>query len=268
MSALVEPLEARRLMSATIIGQKNIVITADDTATTVDIRVINASTFSITIDDGPAARYSYKRVRSIRFYGGDGDDTVRVISRAAIPIFGVPKNVAFSRRVILVGGGGDDYLADGYGAGRINGGPGNDTLIGGGGSDIIVGGAGDDVIEGGPLASEFSLTDGNDVIFGGSGNDTIDGANGTDVLFGQDGDDSLLGGTGRDALYGNGGNDTLDGGIGRNILYAGGDAGDVINTTPGARNLSRYGDLKGMSHYLSRMIRAYVTPIMRVDANS
>jgi Ca2+-binding RTX toxin-like protein len=265
---MIETLEARRLMSATIVGTKNIIITCDDTATTVDVAVVSTKIFTITVDGGAPVEYSFKRARSIQFYGGAGDDVFRVKSLVANPLMGIPRNIAFGRAVFAMGGAGNDYIADGWGRGRIDGGAGNDTLIGGGGSDIIIGGAGDDTIQGGPIAGDISLTDGNDVIFGGSGNDTIDGGNGTDAIFGQAGDDSLLGGNGRDALYGNAGNDTLDGGIGRNILYAGGDAGDVINTTPGARNLSRFGEMRGMDRYLSRIIRAYVAPVMRADANA
>ncbi len=74
--------------------------------------------------------------------------------------------------LILMGGGGKDYLTGGNGDDELYGKAGNDTLYGGKGNDLIDGGSGNDKIKGG---------DGNDQILGGAGNDKIDGGKGVDV---------------------------------------------------------------------------------------
>jgi Ca2+-binding RTX toxin-like protein len=261
----MEALEPRRLMAATVEGLRVLIITADDTPTTVDINVVSRTTFTLTIDGGAPVDYSLRRVRGVRFFGGAGDDVFRINSLATDPANGIRRAVLFNRKAVIWGGDGNDTIYDGYGNSRINGGLGNDTIYGGGGSDNIVGSAGDDIIFGGPRDTEPSLRDGNDVIFGGSGNDTIDGGRGNDVMFGQDGDDILIGSTSRDALYGNAGNDTLIGGPDRDILYAGGQDGDILQDVQD-RDRANRGELKGMTLYLSRIVRAYVPAAMQADA--
>jgi hypothetical protein len=78
------------------------------------------------------------------------------------------------------------------GAGRMEGGAGNellhggdgaDTLLGGGGIDLLYGGAGDDALHGGP---------GDDWLFGGAGDDALHGGPGDDTLKGNAGADRFV----------------------------------------------------------------------------
>jgi Ca2+-binding RTX toxin-like protein len=267
LSPLIEPLESRRLMSATITGTQTITIVCDDTPTTVQINVLNTRFFTITVDGGAPVQYSLSRARAVRFFGGAGDDTFRINSITRDPANGIPKSVLFNRRTAIFGRDGNDTLIDGYAHSRIDGGNGNDLIFGGGGNDRLVGGAGDDTIIGGPHPDEANTKDGNDIIFGGSGNDSLSGGRGRDTLFGQDGDDFLSGGTSRDALHGMSGNDTLDLGTDRDIVYTGGQPDDILISVEGDDFVKRR-DLPNLSRYLSRIIREYIPNDMYADVRA
>ena len=76
-----------------------------------------------------------------------------------------------------------------YGAGDIQGTPGNDIICGSEGADRIAG------------------LGGNDIVYGFGGNDQLSGGDGVDRMFGGLGVDSLVGGTGGDFLSGGPGGD-------------------------------------------------------------
>jgi Tol biopolymer transport system component len=80
-----------------------------------------------------------------------------------------------------------------YGAGDINGTPGNDIICGSDGPDRILGGGGNDIILG--LGGDDQLLGnaaGNDRIFGGAGNDRITGQGGVDIIDGGIGNDQCI----------------------------------------------------------------------------
>lgn len=266
-SMFFEPLESRRLMSATIVGVKNIVITCDDQPTSVVLQVLDSRFFSITVDGGAPAQYSLRRASSVRFFGGAGDDTFRINSISKDVANGVPKSVLFNRRTAIFGGDGNDTLVDGYGRSRIDGGNGNDLIYGGGSNDRLIGGAGDDTIFGGPHPDETNTKDGDDIIFGGTGNDRLSGGRGRDTIFGQDGDDLLSGGTSRDALYGMAGTDTIDLGTDRDIVYTGGQSGDTLISVE-SNDFVKRRELPNIGRYLSRVIREYVPDDMYADVRA
>jgi len=95
--------------------------------------------------------------------------------------------------LIIIGLGGNDWLAGGDGNDFITAGPGNDIVISRGGNDFIRGGAGDDFLSSGP---------GNDLLRGSLGDDFLSGGSGDDLIFGGDGDDVLIGGDGMDLCNG------------------------------------------------------------------
>jgi Ca2+-binding RTX toxin-like protein len=66
----------------------------------------------------------------------------------------------------LVGGDGNDFLADGDAAGTLTGGDGNDLLAGGQGNDTLNGGNGNDVLVGGPGTDTYTTAanDGDDIV--------------------------------------------------------------------------------------------------------
>lgn len=160
----------------------------------------------------------------------------------------------------LYGLGGDDQLAGGAHADRLDGGDDNDVLAGGGGIDRLFGGAGDDDLADGGEQGMLSGGNGDDVLRPGGGEDTIDGGDGTDrvvvdysawsdaIAFTLDpsradhlfpdaykrmtgveamtfaagaGRDTLGGADGDDVLSGNGGSDVLRGGAGADRLFGG-----------------------------------------------
>jgi hypothetical protein len=96
------------------------------------------------------------------------------------------------KRIIFVGGPGDDSFTNSTSIGSIaNGGAGNDTLIGGLGNDKLIGGSGDDSLNGGT---------GNDTLLGGSGNDSLDGGTGNNVMDGGAGTNKAKGGPGKNHI--------------------------------------------------------------------
>ena len=113
----------------------------------------------------------------VRLAGGDGTDNLQVDEEADAALI-----------VELLGGGGEDFLADGTSSGyTFDGGPGNDRVRpGGGGNDSIFGGPG------------------NDDLIGDTGNDRVEGGEGDDKLRGDNfsapAPDIIDGGPGRDTV--------------------------------------------------------------------
>lgn len=85
---------------------------------------------------------------------------------------------------------------------------------------VVHGGGGDDYIDldSGEVQGERML-DTQAVVFGDAGNDTIFGGNSSDVIYGGDGDDSLAGMGGSDYLNGGAGADLFYGGSGRDTYH-------------------------------------------------
>jgi Ca2+-binding RTX toxin-like protein len=98
-------------------------------------------------------------VQSIKFAGGDGNDTFI-------------NNTAY--KCVADGGAGNDFVIGGWGNDMLYGGAGNDILSGRDGNDSLKGGAGDDLL------------------FGGAGNDWLDGEGGTNLYWGQAGADTFV----------------------------------------------------------------------------
>ncbi|MFJ7078412.1 calcium-binding protein [Streptomyces sp. NPDC098781] len=183
-------------------------------------------------------------IRTLLLQLGDGEDTA-----TGGHIVG---NFNMGYTEINLGSGNDTWNGTGREAGRVYGGPGDDTITGSGqvmieggadddtlhsGGDVL-GGSGDDVIqgEGGADFQTLSGQRGDDTIHGGPGDDVLFGNEGNDVLYGDDGDDRIWGETGNgyelsrdeklgrkrdDKLYGGPGTDELYGGPGPDELYGG-----------------------------------------------
>ena len=117
---------------------------------------------------------------------------------------------------------------------------GKDLVTGGDGDDNIKGLGGDDDIDGrgGDDSIEGGL--GNDYLKGGDGHDTISGGAGNDLVNGNHGKDYITGGDGNDSVSAGVGNDKVYGGNGNDYLE-GGDGNDVLKGEDG--NDEIYGDL-------------------------
>lgn len=156
----------------------------------------------------------------------------------------VLNSVAFTGRVTLEGGGGDDSLLSGANNDMLDGGDGDDSLHGGNGLNTMAGGNGNDTLVGGTAQDILIAGDGDDSLLGGAGNDIMNGGEGANFMNGGEGNDlltsgsfhvndddgeftsdgssnnTILGGAGNDTLYGGDGDDSLNGGAGNDGLYA------------------------------------------------
>ncbi len=158
---------------------------------------------------------------AFRFFGGNGDDTVR----AAITGANDSLNGETGFDTVDYGAASQAVVID-LAAGTAQGGQiGNDTLTG---FEAATGGAGDDTITGDSA---------NNVLNGGAGNDTLNGDAGDDTLNGSAGNDTLNGGGDNDTLNGGDGADVINGGNGTDTAsYAGSTAG--VNVNLASRNAS------------------------------
>ena len=199
-SLFAELLERRELLSVNQIlydaanSRLYLVGTSDADQVSVSYSAGSLVARAESVDGIVEQSFSVSAVSSIRFDGGNGNDTF--VNGTNVP-------------VLAFGGAGNDYLSGGNADDELNGGDGDDELVGNGGDDALLGDAGNDTLSGGL---------GNDNLYGGSGNDSLDGGDGADKLQGESGDDNLQGGSGNDSLYGYDGNDVLDGGDGNDYL--------------------------------------------------
>ena len=216
-----EPLERRDLLSISMSGDE-LRIVGGAGADTAQVQIVgdqvratlNAETFNVSLAS----------VRSIRFTGGDGNDTF---------------DNGTSIRATAYGDAGNDVLCGGGGGDALYGGAGRDTLEGRGGGDVLDGGDGNDSLTGGDGADTLWGQAGNDTLSGGNANDTLYGGNDVDTLNGDAGDDFLGGGNGNDSLSGGTGNDTLYGDAGDDFLRGNSD-NDELNG--GDNNDTLYGE--------------------------
>lgn len=179
---------------------------------------------------------------SANFFGGDGNDVVRVTGSVgndtadvtettpgvmAVTLNGVTSTANDISFVYINTLSGDDTITSSTLAGStsvvdqsVDGGSGNDSinLTGVNGGNIIAhGGDGNDVIVG-PTAALTSQ------LYGDLGNDVITAVGGDNFVSGGDGNDMLTAGTGNDTVNGGGGNDVITAGTGNDSLVSGGGA--------------------------------------------
>jgi Ca2+-binding RTX toxin-like protein len=235
-----EGLEQRRLLDANQIqfddATSSILIygSGSDDVATLSVDATGDFRVQLLTEDGYYdTTHRGAAVTSVKFYGGDGNDTLRNYSRLPSQAWGDDGNDVLNGsdgNDLLVGGAGDDQLIGLDGDDELRGEAGIDLLQGGTGSDLLTGGTGDDELLGGTGNDQLKGNDGNDKLrgedgddglWGGTGNDELTGALGDDYLNGSDGDDILRGEVGNDRLYGYGGNDLLFGWNGNDELVGG-----------------------------------------------
>ena len=243
MSELLESLECRRLLNASLNDKGTLVIFGGASADDIGVWQPNAATLQVVIN-GQTSDFATADVDDIYVDAGVGDDLIVIGAHAP--------------NATLIGGRGNDSLS---------GGDGNDRLYGGEGNDYLFGRAGDDVID------QSASRDGADLMLGGDGKDAIDYSRrrkGIRVGIGVLDDDGekgehddiradveiVHGGAGADRLsttrpdlpvtfYGNAGNDTLIGSDKSDVLVGGRgrdrvwnvDADDVVLTKDGERDI-------------------------------
>jgi Ca2+-binding RTX toxin-like protein len=240
---MLESLESRRLLSASLTAEGTLVVEGTNGNDNILVRRDGTKVF-VNVNDQPRREFSHDAVRRIRIYGLNGNDRI--------------EERELTRPSTVHGGGGNDFMLGSAGNDVFYGGDGNDTMDGrlgadefngGGGIDtvnyesrttrvvvtmdgtandgtpatlstpgerdnvkkdieVLIGGRGNDTLTGNELANRIHGAGGNDVIYGGAGNDTLVGGPGEDRLYGLDGNDTFLTRDGqKDSLYGGGGTD-------------------------------------------------------------
>lgn len=243
---MLETLETRRFLSATITSVSNVLkIVGDGGNDAVTGQLVGKTDFSLTIN-GNTTTYTLANVKRIQFDGGAGSDSI-VLGNVALPLLaaggaGADTLSGGDAADSLFGMGGEDYVFGSGGADQLDGGIQGDTLFGGTGDDFVAG---------------FSDTATRDLLSGGDGVDTVTFAQKTDgpvsipvgdvdpsnpaiadyvlgdfeTLIGTGGDDNIttitggslvvFGGAGNDRITLGSGNDRLIGGLGADTLVGG-----------------------------------------------
>ena len=197
--------EADALTSLTVIGNKNLSVTLNDSAAvaTIPLTTVDASGFT-------------------------GDSlTITAVEADS----GVTVTTGSEALSVTVGDGAND----------ITGTAGDDTITTGKGDDTIVSLGGDDTIEAGDGVNTITATDGENDIDGGEGVDTITAGNGNNTIDGGDGADVIVAGSGANTITNSAGNATITAGKGGNTVTntAGnstitlGDGDNTVNLTAG-----------------------------------
>src|SRR5947209_1824061 len=200
---IVQRLEERRMLSATLEDRIWTIVTDNDRNHVISVDVNPANTkLKVTIDGKAAGSVLIADIDSVEIDSAAGDDKIS---------FNVSNKDLW---VDVYGGDGNDTIIGGGGDDDLSGEGGDDSIVGGGGDDVIWGDAGNDTIDGGKGNDEIYADDGNDSIDGGEGDDTIYAGRGNDDVSGDEGDDDISGGWGDDDLNGDGGNDDISGGKG------------------------------------------------------
>ncbi|MEM6313961.1 MAG: hypothetical protein AAF743_07725 [Planctomycetota bacterium] len=230
MLPLCQPLEPRRLLSATAYHDGNAIVVRGGDGDDYIRATIHKSSLTFTVgvtvtepDGTPipgAFGFDVSEVNRFRFFLGDGDDQ----------LFFHASSGGSMAPVTVYGGGGDDHISvRGMYRTRAYGGAGDDNLwldasasVKGRHRGVLYGGAGNDDLTG---------SGGRDLIVGGDGNDRLTGGNRNDVLHGGLGDDTLVAGHGDDLLFGNAGTDHFVGGTGYD-RYADADSDDDLDFNP------------------------------------
>lgn len=177
MSGLIESLENRQLLSASLVNG-TLTTTGKATADNIYVTIGAGNKINVYEDWKITGSFSAGSVKKINCSVGDGNDYVYIGSIGAIPA-------------------------------TIDGGKGNDNIAGGYGNDIITGGDGDDTLNGGPGNDKVDGGNGNDGVSGDVGNDTLLGGAGNDLITGGTGDDTMDGGLGADTFRGGAGSDIV-----------------------------------------------------------
>ena len=154
---MIDPLESRKLLSATLDADGTLTVTGTDADDVISIAP-NAANDHIDVADGSVGSelsFELSKVEAIFVVAGAGNDVVKISNGISIA-------------ATILGGDGQDTLTGGAGRDSIQGEAGVDRLDGGKRNDRLVGDDGDDIFV------VPSNADGNDQFDGGAGNDTID----------------------------------------------------------------------------------------------
>lgn len=183
-ASAVEPLELRRLLTASVVDGV-LYVEGTDAGEQITVRGGDDSPMLEVTVGAEQTTVLSTGVRQIVVRAGAGDDSVVVNlllpGQGRLSSGGV--SMTWTGRLTVEGGDGNDGVEASTSVGAL--------LLGGAGDDRLTGGGSRDVLRGGP---------GNDRLFGGGGRDGLWGGAGDDHLDGGEGRDRVRGGAGRDTF--------------------------------------------------------------------
>jgi Ca2+-binding RTX toxin-like protein len=202
---LLESLESRRLMSATLLSGGFLSIIGTESADNIQVDTAGG-TIHVGANFVLTGTFPSASVTKIGINARGGDDFIKmwpaVTQSAFIETFAGNDTIFGTKSADNIDGGiGNDYISGADGADTLWGSEGNDTIAGGNQNDFIY-----DAFPN--SGSNYLFGDGgNDSLYAGSGNDWLDGGSEHDYMSGGAGNDTLRGGTGLDKMYGGAGDD-------------------------------------------------------------
>ena len=154
---MIEPLERRRLLSASVDGALGqLVITGSDGPDRITVTLKRGA---LVVKEGRTrSTFDPAEITRIVADGGGGNDRLALPRTLRLP-------------AQLTGGDGNDRLTGGAGNDQISGGAGDDRLAGGDGDDTLEGGGGDDQLKGDNGADTLHDPAGRNRLTGGAGRD-------------------------------------------------------------------------------------------------
>src|SRR4051812_14112559 len=195
---LIESLESRRLLAATLVGTQLNVDGSNTRSDSITVDIDDAGTIAVSIN-GRESEFSADDVATLRVRGLNGNDRIELTGQ--FDDFDILASVfGNAGRDTILGSDAPETIFGGTGNDSILGGGGDDDLFGEDGNDIIDGEAGDDSIVGAAGFDDLYGSDDNDLIRGGAHDDYVDGGDGNDDLFGDNGHDRVKGGFGNDSI--------------------------------------------------------------------
>lgn len=232
---LIDALEARQLLAASIVGTQLRVI-GTTKADTITITYSSTSASLAVLLNGASSTFAAGKVRSISVTADSGNDIVTLPSNLPSAIKSTstdlgPGNDRFNgsnRNDTASGRAGNDTMTGNSGDDNLFGGDGNDSLVGGAGNkDRIYPGKGNDTSSGGSGNYDtLSYQDRSDNLtaridggVSGAAGETDTAAPDFENVVGGDGNDLVIGNAGVNVVGGARGNDTLDGGLGADMIF-------------------------------------------------
>ena len=202
-----EPLEPRRLMSASLSDSGVLYVYGTNNADSISVTRLHGSDTLALNDNGVITHFSPDDITQIRVYGQAGNDSILAQNAVAKPLY-------------LYGSDGNDTLRGGGSDDHLFGQNGNDSLEGLNANDYLSGGTGTDTVDFSSATADLTITLDDVANDSGVGVDdvrsdveNVKGGYGDDRLYGSPAANYLEGGGGADDLFGYDGNDTLQGGV-------------------------------------------------------
>lgn len=220
-SVLVDQLESRTLLSASLVGHGTLwVAGVADAANTITVSMSVDGALVVANVNGTETTFDKTLVKRIVIEGGSKVDTITIDTT----------NGSLSAKTGIYSHADNDVITLNNNSAFVSAGAGNDVITAGDGKNVIVGGAGNDRITTG---------NGRNIVLAGAGDDEVTTGDGDDTIIGLAGADTVTSGGGNDSIFARSG-DTIDAGAGANTIYAPHNANPTLNNTGGGTDTVVY----------------------------